>query len=144
MNQTDPFDLERFVQAQDPLFAGVEAELGAGRKRTHWMWFVFPQLRGLGRSEMARYYGLASLDEAKAYLVHPILGPRLTLCTNLVLAIENASLRQIFGTPDDQKFRSSMTLFELAAGETNPIFEQALQRYCNGERDEQTVAIFGR
>ena len=144
MNQTDPFDLERFVQAQDPLFAGGEAELGAGRKRTHWMWFVFPQVRGLGRSEMARYYGVTSLDEAKAYLAHPILGPRLTLCANLVLAIENASLRQIFGSPDDLKFRSSMTLFALAAGETNPIFEQALQRYCNGERDEQTVAIFGR
>jgi uncharacterized protein (DUF1810 family) len=137
----DPFDLARFEQAQDPLFASVEAELRAGRKRTHWMWFVFPQLRDLGRSNTAQYFGITSLDEAKAYLAHPVLGPRLTACTNLVLAIEDASLTQIFGTPDDLKFHSSMTLFALAAAQTEPIFDQALQRYFAGKRDEQTLAL---
>ena len=141
MPPQDPFDLARFVQAQDPLFASVEAELRAGRKRTHWMWFVFPQLRDLGRSNTAQYFGITSLDEAKAYLAHPVLGPRLTVCTNLVLAIKDASLTQIFGTPDDLKFHSSMTLFALAAGQTEAIFDQALQRYCAGKRDEQTVNL---
>ncbi len=129
------------MQAQDPLFAGVEAELRAGRKRTHWMWFVFPQLRGLGHSEMARYYGIASLDEAKAYLAHPVLGPRLTLCVNLVLQVKNGSLSQIFGTPDDLKFCSSMTLFAIATGDSGTIFEEALQRYCDGKHDERTVKL---
>jgi uncharacterized protein (DUF1810 family) len=141
MAPEDPFDLARFVQAQDPLFASVEAELRAGRKRTHWMWFVFPQLRGLGRSEIAKFFGITSFDEAKAYLAHPVLGPRLIACTTLVLAIENASLTQIFGTPDDLKFHSSMTLFALAAGQTEPIFAQALQRHCAGKRDEQTLNL---
>jgi uncharacterized protein (DUF1810 family) len=137
----DPFDLARFVQAQDPVFASVEAELRAGRKRTHWMWFVFPQLRDLGRSNTAKFFGITSLDEAKAYFAHPVLGPRLTVCTNLVLAIKDASLTQIFGTPDDLKLHSSMTLFALAAGQTEGIFDQALQRYCAGKRDEQTLAL---
>ena len=135
----DPFDLARFAQAQDPVFASVESELRAGRKRSHWMRFVFPQLRGLGRAETAQYFGITSLDEAKAYLAHPVLGRRLTECTNLVLAIENASLAQIFGTPDDLKFCSSMTLFSLAGGAADTIFQQALQKYCGGKRDEQTV-----
>jgi uncharacterized protein (DUF1810 family) len=144
MRQGDPFNLARFAQAQDPLFASVEAELRAGRKRTHWMWFIFPQLRGLGRSETAQFFGITSLDEAKAYLAHPVLGSRLTVCTNLVLAIEDVSLAQIFGTPDDLKFCSSMTLFSLAAAENNPIFDAALQRYCGGKRDEQTVKLGAR
>ncbi len=143
MSQADVFDLQRFVQAQDPVFASVEAELRAGRKRTHWIWFVFPQLRGLGHSELARYYGIASLDEAKAYLAHPVLGPRLTACTNLVLAVKNVSLTQIFGTPDDLKFCSSMTLFALASAAGEPVFEQALQRYCSGKRDARTLKLAG-
>jgi uncharacterized protein (DUF1810 family) len=139
--QADPFDLGRFVQAQDPVFESVEAELHAGRKRSHWMWFVFPQLRDLGRSGTARFYGVTSLEEAKAYLAHPVLGPRLTVCTNLVLAVKNASLTQIFGTPDDLKFCSSMTLFALAAGDNTSIFGVALQRYCSGKHDEQTIEL---
>ena len=141
MPAADPFDLERFVQAQNPVFASAEAELRAGRKRSHWMWFVFPQLKGLGRSETARFFGITSLEEAKAYLVHPVLGERLTECVTLVLALTGASLREIFGTPDDLKFCSSMTLFALAAGQPDSIFEQALQRYCGGKPDQQTLGL---
>src|SRR5436309_2302397 len=99
MKADDPFDLARFVTAQEPVFPTVLAELKAGRKRTHWMWFIFPQLRGLGRSSMAMFYGIASLHEARAYLAHSILGPRLELCSGTVLALENDSLHQIFGSP---------------------------------------------
>jgi len=102
------FDLERFVIAQAPVFPAVLDELRAGRKRSHWMWFIFPQLRSLGHSAMADFYGIGSLEEARAYLAHPVLGPRLDLCTRLVLKIENNSLHQIFGSPDDMKFRSSI------------------------------------
>src|SRR5437588_13113912 len=114
---TDPFDLERFVTAQEPIFDTVLSELQAGRKRSHWMWFGFPQLRGLGHSSMADYYGISSLAEARAYLAHPVLGPRLDLCTRTVLEIEAASLHAIFDSPDDMKFRSCATLFALAAEE---------------------------
>jgi len=114
MQDTDPFHLERFVAAQAPVFAAALAELRGGRKRSHWMWFVFPQLRGLGRSSMAEFYGIVSLAEARAYVAHPVLGPRLTLCAEAVLAIEGRSLREIFGSPDDVKFCSSMTLFSRA------------------------------
>src|SRR3954470_2345249 len=107
------FDRERFVTAQAPVFATALAELQAGQKRSHWMWFVFPQLRGLGRSAMARHYGVGSLAEARAYLAHPLLGPRLIECTCAVLAIEGRPLHAIFGSPDDVKFCSSMTLFSL-------------------------------
>lgn len=133
--------LERFVVAQAGVYAAVQAELRAGRKRTHWMWFVFPQLRGLGSSSLAHAYGLASLAEARHYLAHPLLSQRLHACTELVLAIAGRSLTQIFGTPDDLKFRSSMTLFTLAADEANPPFERALQRYCDGRLDDRTVAL---
>ena len=115
MPNTDSFDLERFVTAQAPVFATAPAELQAGEKRSHWMWFVFPQLRGLGHSAMAMRYGIGSLDEARAYLAHPLLGPRLIECTCAVLAIEGRPLHAIFGSPDDVKFCSSMTLFSLAA-----------------------------
>lgn len=117
MSGADPFDLERFVTAQASVFPTVLAELKAGHKRNHWMWFVFPQLRGLGHSSMASFYGIASLNEARAYLAHPLLGPRLELCTRTVLEIPNDSLHQIFGSPDDMKFQSSMTLFASAAGD---------------------------
>lgn len=136
----DPHDLQRFVDAQDPVYGQVRAELAAGAKTSHWMWFVFPQLRELGRSAMARRYGIASREEARAYWAHPLLGPRLRECTQLVVAVSGRSLQQIFGPVDALKFRSSMTLFEqVAPGE--PVFGQALQRYCDGERDPRTLEL---
>jgi uncharacterized protein (DUF1810 family) len=143
VNVADPHDLERFVAAQDPVLPIVLAELRAGRKRTHWMWFVFPQLRGLGRSPMAIRYGIGSLDEARAYLAHPLLGPRLKQCTNAVLAIEGRTLREIFGSPDDLKFHSSMSLFALAAGEEDSPCSRALERWWNGEADRETMRLLG-
>src|SRR5438046_1700808 len=107
---TEPFDLERFLTAQAPVFETVLEELKAGRKRSHWMWFIFPQLRGLGWSPTAQFYGIGKLKEARAYLAHSVLGPRLLICTEAVLAIRGRSLHEIFGFPDDLKFRSSMTL----------------------------------
>jgi uncharacterized protein (DUF1810 family) len=135
-----PFDLQRFVEAQEPVFATVLQELSSGAKRSHWMWFIFPQLRGLGRSETARRLGLASLDEAHAYWEHPLLGPRLKTCTRRVLAIEGRSALQIFGIPDVLKFCSSMTLFERAAP-YEPVFAQALVQFYAGQRDAQTLAL---
>ena len=143
MPDDDPFDLQRFVTAQAPVFETALAELRAGRKRSHWMWFVFPQLRGLGVSPTAQFYGLASLAEARSYLVHPLLGPRLKLCTQAVLGVERRALAAIFGSPDDMKFRSSMTLFARAAGDEAALFRQALDRYADGEPDERTLALLG-
>ncbi|HEV7600167.1 MAG TPA: DUF1810 domain-containing protein [Bradyrhizobium sp.] len=136
---TDQFDLHRFVDAQAPLYAQVMSELRHGRKRSHWMWFVFPQIAGLGHSAMAHRYAIASCDEALAYLEHPTLGPRFRECTQTVCAIEGRSLGEIFGSPDDLKFRSSMTLFEAVFGD--PIFGIALDKFCAGERDLATLAI---
>lgn len=136
-------DLERFVDAQQPVYAVVVAELAAGRKASHWMWFVFPQLRGLGRSATASYYGLASAAEAAAYLAHPLLGARLRECVTLALAIDGASARAIFGAPDDLKFRSSLTLFAAVAPH-EPLFERALARYFGGAGDPLTLALLGR
>jgi uncharacterized protein (DUF1810 family) len=133
----DSFDLQRFVSAQAPVFDTVLAELQAGRKRSHWMWFIFPQLRGLGHSPTALFYGISSLAEARAYHAHRLLGPRLERCTRTALESRAHSLHEIFGSPDDWKFRSCMTLFEIAAPET-PLFGQALDRWCAGERDERT------
>jgi uncharacterized protein (DUF1810 family) len=134
----DPFLLERFVEAQDPLFHQVISELQAGRKMSHWMWFIFPQIRGLGRSPTAIEYAISGLDEARAYLAHPVLGPRLKECTNLVLHVENRPLAQIFGSPDDMKFRSSMTLFAQVSRDDD-IFEKALQKYFRGVPDQLTL-----
>jgi uncharacterized protein (DUF1810 family) len=139
----DPFDLGRFVTAQAQVVGTALAELRAGRKRTHWMWFVFPQLRGLGTSPMADRYGIASLAEARAYLAHPVLGPRLRNCTEAVLAHAGRSLHDIFGSPDDMKFRSSMTLFAVAALEDDGVFERALDAFCEGRRCDATTAILG-
>ena len=143
----DPFDLARFVTAQEPVFAAVLAELRAGRKRTHWMWFVFPQLRGLGASPMATAYGIGSLAEAVAFLAHPVLGERLVLCTRTVLGIADQSLHAIFGAPDDAKFRSSMTLFaravEVRGATREAVFKTALDRFCAGSRDERTMGLLG-
>jgi uncharacterized protein (DUF1810 family) len=141
LTASDPFDLKRFVTAQAPVFPAVLAELQAGRKRTHWMWFVFPQLRGLGRSSMAAFHGIGSLHEARVYLAHPLLGPRLELCTRTVLDLENGSLHQIFGSPDDVKFQSSMTLFALAAADPASVFYKALDRWCSGTLDTQTLRL---
>ncbi|MEO3434512.1 DUF1810 domain-containing protein [Inquilinus sp. CAU 1745] len=138
----NPFDLERFVTAQAPVFDTALAELKAARKKSHWMWFVFPQLRGLGHSSTAQLYGIASLDEARAYLLHELLGPRLTLCTRTVLESQGSSLHEMFGSPDDLKFRSSMTLFEAAAPDED-VFGRALDRLCSGKRDEWTLHFVG-
>jgi uncharacterized protein (DUF1810 family) len=135
----DRYDLERFVTAQAPVFDTALEELKAGHKRTHWMWFIFPQLSALGQSPTARFYGIGSIDEARAYRMHPVLGPRLILCTRAVLQCTAGSLRDIFGSPDDLKFRSSMTLFEAAAAE--PVFAQAFDRWCSGQRDPVTLRL---
>ncbi|MEC5291857.1 DUF1810 domain-containing protein [Aurantimonas sp. C2-6-R+9] len=140
MEATAPFDLARFVRAQAPVFDTVVDELSAGQKCGHWMWFIFPQLRGLGRSSMAEFYGIGSLDEARAYLADPILGPRLILCTQTVLGVRDRTLRAIFGSPDDMKFRSSMTLFAQAVEAEGSPFALALQHYCSGNMDEATLA----
>lgn len=137
----DPFDLERFVTAQLPVWPAVVRELEGGYKRSHWMWFVFPQLRGLGSSSLAQRYGIGSLEEARALLAHAVLGPRLSLCSELVLAVQGRSLREIFGSPDDLKFRSSMSLFAVAASDGGSPFRRALERYCNGAFDERTLAL---
>jgi len=134
----DPFDLQRFVNAQNPMYEEVCAELRDGHKQGHWMWFIFPQLRGLGHSQMATAFGIASRDEAEAYLNHPVLGTRLRECTQLVNLVEDRSISQILGYPDDLKFRSSMTLFGAVAS-GDQIFNQVLERYFGGERDPLTL-----
>jgi uncharacterized protein (DUF1810 family) len=133
------FDLDRFITAQAGIFDQALVELMAGAKRSHWMWFVFPQMRGLGISSMAQKYGIVSLDEAKAYLEHPVLGERLRRCTEAVLQVQGRMLNQIFGSPDDMKFRSSMTLFAKAGG--NRPYTDALDRYCGGEMDRRTLEL---
>ena len=135
----DSFDLQRFLAAQESDFETAIAELRGGRKQKHWMWFIFPQLRGLGRSSMAQFYGIASLDEARAYLAHPVLGPRLDLATRAVLSTKGRSLEQIFGSPDDLKIHSSMTLFALAtSAESNP-YREALDRWFGGRMDDASL-----
>jgi uncharacterized protein (DUF1810 family) len=136
---TDPFDLNRFVQAQNPVYRDVQGELSRGRKQSHWMWFIFPQVAGLGFSTMSQRYAIASRAEAEAYLAHPVLGPRLAECTGLLLAVEGRTINAILGAPDDAKFRSSMTLFGAVSGQ--PIFDQAIVRYFAGERDGATLEI---
>jgi uncharacterized protein (DUF1810 family) len=134
----DPYDLERFVEAQDPVYTLVLEELRRGRKTGHWIWFVFPQVRGLGSSSTSRRFSIGSRQEAQAYLVHSVLGSRFRKCTQLVLDIEGKSIRQIFGSPDDMKFRSSMTLFAHATSE-NELFLRALDKYCEGKFDPLTL-----
>lgn len=134
----DPFDLKRFVDAQEQVYGDVVEELRTGRKRSHWMWFAFPQLRGLGGSAMAARFGIASLDEAGAYLRHEVLGPRLRECARLVTAVQGRSIGQIFGSPDDLKLRSSMTLFAHAT-EDNQDFIAVLDKYYGGQQDRLTL-----
>lgn len=138
----DPFNLDRFVTAQAACYERVLAELRRGRKATHWIWFIFPQIAGLGRSPTARFYAIGSLDEARAYLHHPVLGPRLLECTTTVNAIPGGSAYDIFGGIDELKFRSSMTLFAVIATD-NPVFQAALDRYFEGARDPLTLERLG-
>jgi uncharacterized protein (DUF1810 family) len=135
---SDPFDLKRFVDAQAPVYRSVVDELRGGRKRSHWMWFVFPQLRGLGGSPTAVRYGISSLEEARAYLRHELLGPRLHECTHLVNQVQSRSVAEIFGSPDDLKLRSSMTLFARATDD-NQDFLALLDKYYDGQQDQLTV-----
>lgn len=140
---SDPYNLARFLEAQENSYASALLELQGGQKRSHWMWFIFPQIQGLGFSPTAQYYAIRGIDEARAYLAHPALGPRLIECTTAVNAVEGRTLEQIFGYPDHLKFRSSMTLFELAAGEDSE-FARALDKYCGGERDDATLELAGQ
>lgn len=135
---SDPFDLARFVEAQQRDYQQALDELRAGAKRSHWIWYVFPQLRGLGRSEMAEHYGISGLDEARAYLAHPLLGPRLEDCARALLSHRGRSARQIMGSPDDLKLRSSMTLFQAAAPQ-QALFAEVLQAFYDGEQDAATL-----
>lgn len=136
----DPHNLRRYIDAQERVFTRVRAELTAGRKERHWMWFIFPQLQGLGSSPTARHYAIASLEEARAYLAHEVLGERLRECTRLVNGIEGRTIEEIFGHPDHLKFRSCMTLFACTAGEADdgPLFREALRKYFAGEGDPLT------
>jgi len=136
------YDLQRFLDAQASVYEQALAELETGRKRTHWMWFIFPQIHGLGSSTTARLYAISGIDEAIAYLGHPVLGPRLRECTSLVNAVEGRSIGEIFGYPDDLKFHSSMTLFAEAAAKSvlaDGIFRKALALYFGGEPDQATL-----
>jgi uncharacterized protein (DUF1810 family) len=139
--EEDPFNLQRFVEAQATTFETALAELRAGRKRSHWMWFVFPQLRGLGRSPTAEFYGIGSADEARAYVAHGDLGPRLERATCAVLSTTGLSAHTIFGTPDDLKFHSSMTLFGFVSPAPGNLFREALDRWFGGRMDEATLGL---
>lgn len=136
---TDPFDLQRFVDAQAPVYPRVVTELSQGRKQSHWMWFIFPQFAGLGLSAMAQRYAIASRDEALAYLGHHVLGPRLRECTALVNAVDGRIVREILGSPDDMKFQSSMTLFEAVSHA--PEFRAAIEKYYEGRFDPRTLQL---
>ena len=137
---SDPFNLDRFVTAQESVFDTALAELSGGRKHSHWMWFVFPQLRGLGMSSTAQFYGIASIDEARTYLAHPLLGPRYEQATRAAIVAPARSLYDLFGSPDDMKFRSSVTLFEIAGCAS---CREALDRWCAGAPDPRTVDLLG-
>jgi uncharacterized protein (DUF1810 family) len=139
---SDPFDLERFVAAQALVYTRVVAELSEGRKRSHWMWFIFPQIEGLGSSAMAQRFAIRSRAEAAAYLAHSVLGPRLIECTRLVLEVKNRTILDILGSPDDLKFRSSMTLF--GAVSDDPVFGRAIAAYYDGTADGATLEILQR
>ena len=145
----DPYDLQRFVDAQQPVFESAKRELRDGRKQSHWMWFIFPQIRGLGHSAMARKFALSSPEEAKAYLNHSVLGSRLRECSGIVAHLQERSIEDVFGYPDTLKFRSSMTLFAHVAqaiqgvqsGNGDEVFDECLRRYFKGEPDPLTLAL---
>lgn len=140
--QAGRFDLDRFKSAQASVYADVVRELGAGRKRTHWMWFIFPQVEGLGSSPMAMRYAIASAEEARAYLDDPLLGQRIRECTRILVDLPETNATAILGLPDDMKFKSSLTLF--AAVSPEPLFQQALDKFFGGEKDARTLAFLER
>lgn len=140
MNTDDPYDLNRFLSAQEDVYERARAEIKSGQKRSHWMWYIFPQIDGMGYSPTAKRYSIKSIEEARQYLNHPVLGKRLLECTEAVIALRGGSLSEIFGYPDDLKFKSSMTLFEKIAG-SGSVFSSALDRYCHGERDATTLRL---
>ena len=139
---SNPYNLQRFVDAQEPVYADVCRELRAGQKQSHWIWFIFPQIVGLGRSSTAQRFAIESVDEAATYLAHPILGPRLRECTRLTLEIEGRTAEEIFGSPDWMKFRSSMTLFAESADD-GALFGAALETFFEGENDDATLCLLG-
>ena len=139
-DQLDAFNLQRFVQAQDPVFNKVQKELNEGKKRSHWMWFVFPQFAGLGGSDMSKCFAISSREEAQAYLDHPLLGARLLICTQEVLNIQEGSVESIFGHPDNLKFHSSITLFAQISPD-HSVFHQALNKYFHGIPDNWTLQL---
>ncbi len=143
MTAPDPYDLNRFLRAQEGDYATALSEVRSGRKRSHWMWYIFPQLEGLGFSLTSRRYSIKSLDEAKAYLAHPVLGPRLMECADAVLSVEGRSAQQIFGSPDDMKLRSCATLFARVSP-AGSVFERLLDKYFDGERDPTTIRLVER
>ena len=147
MSQTetgaDAYNLNRFMSAQEGVYARALAEVRAGDKQTHWIWFIFPQIEGLGHSPMARNYSIKSLEEARAYHNHPVLGARLLECTEAVLGVKGLSAADIFGHPDDWKLQSCMTLFELVS-EPNSVFAHVLEKYFQGKRDVKTLQILGK
>lgn len=136
----DPYHLERFVSPQSGVYPRALAEIRAGSKRSHWMWFIFPQIEGLGRTPTSRLYSIKSLDEARAYLAHPVLGPRLVECAEAALQVPDRTAHEIFGSPDDLKLRSSATLFAEAAGEPS-VFHRLLDRFYEGKPDERTLEL---
>lgn len=140
IGSNDPFDLARFTGAQEGIYDCVVTELRNGRKRSHWMWYIFPQIDGLGYSATAKRYAIKSMEEAREYLNHPVLGARLLKCAEIVLAIEGRSASEIFGYPDDVKLRSSMTLFASIA-EPRSVFDLVLDKFFSGDRDDRTLAL---
>lgn len=137
----DPFDLKRFITAQEGIYGRVLAELKSGRKRTHWMWFIFPQIKGLGHSPTSIHYAIKSIAEARRYLGHPVLGGRLTECSEALLALEGPTVSEIFGYPDDMKLKSSMTLFAAVAEDPRSAFIRVLEKYYHGEPDARTLRL---
>lgn len=140
LNCMDPFDLQRFVDAQHGVYESALGEITQGQKRTHWMWFIFPQIDGLGSSPAARHYAIKSREEADAYLRHPVLGPRLAACAEAALAVDGRSAREMFGSPDDLKLRSSATLFA-AIAPGGSVFERVIEKYFNGQPDPKTLEL---
>ncbi|MGA2491025.1 MAG: DUF1810 domain-containing protein [Anaerolineales bacterium] len=142
ISNNDPYDLSRFLRAQETIYESVLAELGNGRKQSHWMWFIFPQIEGLGYSSTSKYYSIKSMEEAREYLKHPLLGPRLLKCAETVLAIKGKNALEIFGSPDDMKLGSSMTLFACAT-ESETVFVRVLEKYFDGKPDKKTQILLG-
>ena len=140
IDPTDPFNLSRFTKAQEGVYDRAMAELNAGHKRTHWMWFIFPQIDGLGHSSISRRYAIKGIEEARAYLKHPLLGARLSDCAEAVLGIEGRSAAEMFGFPDDLKLRSSMTLFG-SISQQGSVFDRVLEKFFNGQQDEKTLQL---